>query len=353
MGTLTRHLSRRLGATVTMVLTGLVSLVQTFDLMKNGEEVIARHGSGWSALALYVFLRLPEIISFVFLFAVLLGVLLEFSRLVLSNEALAIRASGLSIWRFLLAFLPAALALGALGFAVEAYMAPWASRSLARWDLAHDPQRAIADGAGWVRDGASLVRIGRVSGDRRLLGDVSVFRLDNNGLLAEDMEADVARFDRGQWTLLGVRILHPTSGSDLTVSQMKWSSGLRPRHLASLSLPSRSMSLAALAEQVVGHPPATGPASLYVLEVLRRIRAPLLVALMILLAAPVLMELERFAGIAWAFGFGAATGFGYFVIDGMALSLGAAGWLPAPIAAFTGPAIFTALGVAMLLRTGA
>jgi lipopolysaccharide export system permease protein len=349
MGTLTRHLSRRLGASTTIVLVSFVSLVLTLDLMTNGEEVIAHHGSGWSALALYVFLRLPEITSFVFLPAVLLGALLEVSRLVLSNEALAIGSSGLPIWRILSAFLPAALALGALGLAVEAYVAPWASRSLARWDLARDPQIAFADGGEWVRDGASFVRIGRVSSDHRLLRDVSVFRVDDDGLLAEEMEAEIARFDRGQWTLFRVRSLHPISGSDLTIGQMKWSTGLRPRYLASFGLPPRSMSFAPLAEHVIGHPPAAEPAYLYTLELLRRVRVPLLVPLMILLAAPVLTELERFGGLVRALGLGAATGFGYFVIDGMALSLGAAGSLPAVIAAFVAPGIFAALGVAVLL----
>jgi lipopolysaccharide export system permease protein len=349
MGILTRHLSSRLCASTAILLVGFVSLVLTLDLMKNGEEVIARHGSGWSALALYVFLRLPEITSFVFLPAVLLGALLEVSRMVLSNEALAIGASGLPIWRILSAFFPAALALGALGLAVEAYMAPCASRSLARWDLARDPQIAITDSGEWVRDGASLVRIGRVSSDRHLLLDVSVFRLNDDGLLAEEIEAEAARFDRGQWTLLRVRSLDPTSGSDLTVGQMRWSTRLRPRYLASFGLPPRLMSFAPLAEHVVGHPPAADPAYLYTLELLRRIRVPLLVPLMILLAAPVLTELERFGGLVRALGLGAATGFGYFVIDGMALSLGVAGSLPAVVAAFVAPAIFAVLGVAVLL----
>jgi lipopolysaccharide export system permease protein len=348
MGTLTRHLSGRLGATVATVLAGLVAMVQTLDLMKNGDAIIARHGSGWSALAFYAFLRLPVIIALVFLFAVLLGALLEFIRLVLNGEALAIRGSGISIWSLLLRLLPASLILAALGFAVQAYLAPWASRSLARWDLEGNPHRAIADGAEWLRDGASLVRIGRISDDRRVLGDVSIFRLNHQGLLAEDIEADAARFDHGLWTLERVQIFPATADRDVTLSQMKWSTSLQPRHLASLSLPPQSMSLESLEEQVTGHPPATEPARLYVLELLRRVRVPLLVPLMILLAAPLLMELERFGGIARAFGFAAAIGFGYFVIDGMALSLGAAGWLPSLVAVCAAPAIFGALGVARL-----
>ena len=352
MGTLNRHLSGRLGATVATVLVGLVVIVQTLDLMENGDAVIARHGSGWSALAVYAFLRLPTITALVFLSAVLLGALLEFTRLVLNREALAIRGAGISIWRFLFAFLPAAMILGAFGFALQAYMAPWASRSLASWDLAGDPHRAIADGAEWLRDGAFLVRIGRISDDRRMLGDVSIFRLNHEGLLAEDVEADAARFDHGRWTLERVRIFPATTNRYVTLSQMKWSTGLQPRHLASLSLPPQSMSFASIEEQVSGHPPAGEPAHLYVLEMLRRIRVPLLVPLMILLAAPLLMELERFGGIAREFGFAAAIGFGYFVFDGVAQSLGTAGWLPSLIAACAAPAIFAALGVARLLVAG-
>jgi lipopolysaccharide export LptBFGC system permease protein LptF len=72
---------------------------------------------------------------------------------------------------------------------------------------------------------------------------------------------------------------------------------------------------------------------------------------MLLLAAPLLMELERSGEIARAFGLAAAIGFGYFVIDGMALSLGAAGWLPSLIAGGAAPALFATLGVARLLLT--
>src|SRR5258708_21820960 len=235
-------------------------MVQTLDLMKNGDAVMARHGSGWSALAFYAFMRLPVIVASVFLFAVLLGALLEFIRLVLNGEALAIRGSGISIWGLLLRFLPASLILAAFGFAVQAYLAPWASRSLARWDLEGNPHRAIADGAEWLRDGASLVRIGRISDDRRVLGDVSIFRLNHQGLLAEDIEADVARFDHGLWTLERVQIFAATADRDMTLSPMKWSTALQPRHRASLSLPPQALSSPPLEHHVDRHPPATEPA---------------------------------------------------------------------------------------------
>ena len=350
MGTLTRHLSKRLGAAVTLVLAGFVSIVQTLDLMKNGADVIARHGSSWTALGFYIFLRLPELISAVFLPAVLLGTLLEFSRLALSNEALAMRASGLSVWRLLVAFLPAVLILGALGFAIEAYTAPWAARSLARWNSEDGLQRAVADNGEWVRDGASLVRIGQVSDDHRMLGDVSIFYLNSDGLLAEEIVAHGARFDGRQWTLLGVRILHPATGADRQLATLKWASRLRPGRLTSLSLSPQLMSFASLAEEVTGHLPTTVLTRLYVLEMLRRIRFPLLVPLMMLLAAPVLMEFERVGGIVRALAFGAVIGFGYFVIDGVALSVGAAGWLAAPSAVLAAPLIFVAFGAAIMLR---
>jgi lipopolysaccharide export system permease protein len=347
MLTLVRYATRLFFTHVGLMLIGFVSLLQLLDILNNADDILAHHGSDIRALIHYAVLRLPESIIYMMPFSVLMGSMLAVARLAQNNEVLALKAAGLSFYRLLLAFVPAALLTAGLHFVFSDRLAPSASRALAQWDAeaaADDDAEpsASADKSVWVRDGATLVHVAVVFEEGFELRGVTLFRRDGFGNLVERITARSASFTNGGWTLFGVERLDlaPGAGGIFTRAlEQPWTTALTPGHFSDLATPPSGLSLA-----------GNRPTYYYETWMQKRIALPAAILIMLLLAAPVAQGLQRHGGIAAGLAAGTGLGFLYFVTDGFVLALGEAGAIPPALAAWTPALIFASLGGAALIR---
>jgi len=353
MKTWTRYCSRLFLASFFVILSGFVALVGSFDLMKNGDQVVQRHAGEGLALAHYAVLRVPEIVSIVLPLCVLVAALLTLARLALNNEVLAFRSSGVPSYKLMLAFLPAAALVSGFHFLVNDQLSPRARHALARWGAQGKLPQAPVEGGFWTRDGTAIIHFQEVFNAGAELRQVTVFRLDQNSNLVQRITARSAKYLGGRWLLQGVRRLSVPTGSQDQLAQLDWSTDLRPSHLADLATPPSSLSLTELL-RFAAHP-AIGnhPNYLYKIWLYRRIALLVLSPLMVLLAAPVAAGLDRLGGVALRFGIGVGIGFLYFVLDGAVLKIGESGAIPAVLGALCPMVVFAVLGAAMLARMDA
>jgi lipopolysaccharide export system permease protein len=358
MLTLVRYATRLFFTHVGLMLLGFVSLLQLLDILNNTDDILSRHdGSGMSALLYYAWLRLPESILYMMPFSVLMGSLLAVARLAQHNEVLALKAAGLSFYRLLLAFVPAALVTAAVHFAFSDRLAPMASRALAQWDAeaaaGDEPETTSAEAGIWVRDGPTLVRVAIVFDDGRELRGVTLFRRDGQGNLTERITARAASYAGGTWRLIGIERLDLGGGSGSTFSRsprMTWSTALTPGHFSDLATPPSGLSLNELIRFSTSQDVGNRPTYYYETWMQKRIALPAAVLIMLLLAAPVAQGLQRHGGIAAGLAAGLGLGFLYFVTDGFVLALGEAGAIPPLLAAWSPPLMFASLGGAALIR---
>src|SRR5690606_14928605 len=253
MLTLVRYASWLFMTHVGLMLFGFVSLLQLLDILNNTEEIIVLHGTGVQPLLRYAWLRLPEPVVYMMPFSVLMGSMLAVARLAQHNEVLALKAAGLSFYRLLIAFVPAALIAAGLHFLLSDRLAPVASRALVQWDAAasagNDMVEPPSEQEVWVRDGPTLIRVAVVFGEGRELHGVTLFRRDEIGNLTERITARAARFTDGAWHLYGVEQLKLVPGSGGVFSrhvQQPWSTALTPGHFSDLATPPSGLSLAEL-----------------------------------------------------------------------------------------------------------
>lgn len=357
MRTLVRYATRLFFTHVALMLVGFVVLLQLLDLLSNADDILAAHDEEVRALIRYAWLRLPESIVFMLPFSVLMGSLLAVSRLAQNNEVLALKAAGLSFYRLLLTFLPAALVTAGVYFIFSDRFAPASSRALAEWEA-----QAVADNAPeqispqegiWVRDGSVLVRVAVVVSDGRELRGVTLFMRDGNGNLTQRVTARSAVYDSGAWRLLGVERLDLFAGSGGTftrVSEQPWRTALTPGHFSDMATPPTGLSLRELMHFSVKEDVGNRPTYYYETWVQKRISLPVSVLIMLLLAAPVAQGLQRHGGTAAGLAAGLGLGFLYFVTDGFVLALGEAGAVPPALAAWSPPLMFASLGGAALIR---
>jgi len=141
-GLLDRYISRRFLAVLAFALAALAVAAFLFMFFESLDEVL-RTGAPVGLLARYVLYRLPEFLAFLLPAAVLTAALLVLGLLARTNEATALKACGVSVYRTVLPIIFLAAAVGLLGFLVQERLVPAAhQKAEAAWSgLSGRPSR--------------------------------------------------------------------------------------------------------------------------------------------------------------------------------------------------------------------
>ena len=339
-----RYIGRQFLGRFALLLAGLSALVALLDLMAHGGAVVA--GDGAAALGRYLGLRLPLIVSKLIPFSVLVAALLTLVGLVRHRELVVLIGAGVSQFRLILAFLPAVAVIAGAHFWLDDGVAPTAVAELRDWGAGgHSSGNRVRDGAAtWVREGNDVVRVRAVGAGEERLAGVTIFQRDAEGILAGRIDAATAALEDGTWTLYDVARFDTASNTVTAVARMTWRGDLRPSLLASLSTHPSELSFGAVRRYVDA--PGYGSRPLYVYRTWlnRKIVAPLVSLLMVLIAVPLGQRFQRRGSAATTLAVGISIGFCFFVFDGFSLAVGEAGLLPPWIAAWAPILAFAAIG---------
>ncbi len=350
MSVLARYLSRLFIGQLLMIMFCAMALLQLFDLMSNADDLLRDMKGQSNILLRYTLLRLPDLITFITPFSVLLAALMAFGRLHRHSELVAMQAAGRSVTQIVLMLLPALLAVSFLHFLLSDQLTPRTNRALADWLSASD-KRKPHDIALWLRDGDHLVSIGAIEDNGRRLEDVVIFKRSETGSLRAQTKASKARYDDGGWWLSEVSDLTATPGtspSETAIPRQPWQTGLQPGLVEDLAAPPNALSIAKL-KRVLDHPEVgSRPLHVYETWLHKSFSQPLVSIFMVALAAASVRGLQRQGGVVGnaLVGFGGA--FLYFVADGVLQALGEAGSIRPALAAWL-PLLFLALIAAAVL----
>jgi lipopolysaccharide export system permease protein len=343
MSLLGRYLARLFLSNFLIIMISAVALLQLFDLMSNADDLLQDLEGQSNILLRYTLLRLPDLITFLAPFSVLLAALSTFGRLHRHSELTAMQAIGRPLHHVVLMLLPTLLAIAFVHFLLTDQLTPRTNRALADW-LASGKEHRPNDIALWLRDGGDLVSIGRIEENGRRLGDVVIFERDDNGNLTAATKAAAAVFEQGGWWLGEVQELtvSPRAGSPRRVPREAWRTGILPSLVTDLAAPPNALSIARL-RRVLDHPEiGSRPMHVYRTWLHKSFSLPLASIFMVALATASVRGLQRQGGTVLnaLVGFGGA--FLYFVADGVLQALGEAGAVPPALAAWL-PLLFLAL----------
>ena len=188
-----------------MVSAALMTIALTIDLWP---QIPLFHGSALSVvsgIAELALLRIPDLLPPFLPFATFLGVVWTESAFTESRERLLIWNSGRSPLFCLMPALFAGLAMGAVLFAMDAWLRPAAihvqiDEKLGREGVRLD--RSQSGGNHWIALPDGLLRAEIAYGPPVSLRNVTIYKLDAEGHLAEVDIASVARpLDRDRWLL--------------------------------------------------------------------------------------------------------------------------------------------------------
>jgi len=343
------------------VLAVVASVVALVDFVELSRTVGGRADIGFFSLVELVLLEAPSVMLMLTPFVFLFGVMGAFVALNRRSELVAMRAAGISAWRFVL---PAALAAAMIGVMVMVALNPAAAALNARFE---DRRAALGEdrepGARqelWLRqaeDGNQVVIHARAHdtfrGAIRLKG-VSIFIQSADGpdqtSYSRRIEAAEAILAPGYWLLRNVREATPGAGV-VRSEQLMIPSTLDRRTAMEKFVAPNAVGFWDLPGTIRAAELAGYSAAAYDLRLQQLLALPLLLAAMSILAASFSLRLMRLGDLVGLAAAGVALGFSVFFFNQFCGALGANEVIPVGLAAWATPILAMLCGLTLLFWT--
>jgi lipopolysaccharide export system permease protein len=329
---------------------GAFGVISALILLVNFVEVSRDVGgkaevSGLQILGMTL-LKSPNIILLVLPFAFLFGVLGAFVGLNRRSELVAMRAAGVSAWRFILPAAASAAVIGLVTIGLFSPVASWMNNQYERMYASLSTQVIAAADARdtWLRQGDERsqvvihARAKAPSGDRLLNASLFLYTLDNKNRLqfSRLIEAREAELHPGFWQLYGAREAGPGEQA-VTYDTLSIPSNLNPATAFQKFDAPASVDIWALPGVIRRIGAAGFSTTAYWLRFWELMATPFLYAAMSILAAAFSLRLMRLGGLALLASSGVALGFVIFFFNQLCDALGQADVIPPFLAAWTPP----------------
>lgn len=343
-------LGRFLRNVVTMVVA-LTALLTLFDMLARASAVVEGSGSPVVAVFFYMLLRLPVIGIFILPFAVLIASVQTYSNLAAQNEILALESAGFTLWRIVGVLVGGATALASIQFAIGDRIVAGATARLNEWKASgyHGlPKRdASPEPPAWFASGNHIVRLGSVTRDGGRLQNPTIIETDSAGVATYYWTAQKAVHHANGWTFeqaTGRSLRKNDLGDPVPPPHL---TAMPPRAVSAFSRPVEELRFSDLKTLGWGDiAPQIRPPEYYRLWTNYRLAQPLGAVAMVLLAAPVCLQVQRnnrkrisVSIIIFA------LGFLYFIVQGILLAIGEKGEIPVLLAAWGCFILFAGTGL--------
>jgi lipopolysaccharide export system permease protein len=336
------------------IIAALIMLIDFVEISRGVGSDVDLSGARIFGLML---LKSPQVIIQLLPFVFLFGTLAAFVGLNRRSELIAMRAAGVSAWRFVL---PAAGAALLFGLVTVTALGPLAASAdglfqRERTRLSGSAAGVEAPPTVWIREGDDtrqmVIRAERQDRSNARLLDVTFFIYTNDAegmrTFSERIDADSASLSNGSWRLVNA------VGAEI---------GQRAVRYATLDLPSsladeeaferfarpQATSFWSLPAQIDRIEAAGFSSTAYRLRLQQLLATPLMFAAMSILAAAFSLRLMRLGDLARMSVAAVVLGFAFFFVNQAASAFGSAEVIPPWLAAWL-PPLLTALAAFTLL----
>ena len=352
---LRRYLAQRFAIAVLGTFTLCALLIFMIDIVELLRQAgkFGRVPSG--KIAWMAILRLPAYTEMLLPFCVLvgsIGTLLMFNR---KSELTVMRAAGMSAFQFVRPGLMVAFAFGVFSVTVYNPMAAWArSESERLFAEAFGREMTVlrSEGNGaWLRqegaDGASVLHAAAAHGSGLILHEVMFLQFDSAGRFLERVDGARATLFDGFWEINAASVTRtgqkPEAYDTYTVS-----TALSPERVADALGSAITVSIWELPGLIEVTEKAGLSADRFRVQYALLLARPLLLLVMVLLAATVSLRSFRSGGIQTMVATGLIGGFGFFLFSEISRQVGIAGLAP-PMLAVGAPVVLGLCGALAVL----
>jgi lipopolysaccharide export system permease protein len=356
--TLTAYIARQFLVWFGAVFGTMVSITFLLDYI----ELIRRGGTRaqatWGILLQMAALKLPHTAQDVMPFAILFGTMLVFWRLTRSNELVAARAAGVSVWGFLTPAVAVALLVGIVAVAVFNPIASTMQGSYEKLEtrilrMTADPL-SLSNAGLWLRQsdaaGGQIVLHGdKLPSPDLLLRNVTLFFLSRTSQFTSRVEAESARLDRGFWVVENGQRFRPGEPAE-PFGELRLPTSLTASKIEESLASPDTMSFWELPGFITLLEQSGFSAQRHRLHFNVMLARPFLFCAMVLVAATFSLRMQRRGGAVMLLVSGVAVGFLLYFLSDIVFALGLSNKIPVLLAAWTPAGVSMIFGVSMLLH---
>ena len=330
----------------------VVGLDVFFSLISEIDEV-GKNNYTLPMMLKYVVLTIPHGMYELFPMAALLGGLMGMGTLATSSELVAMRASGLSVWRIIRSVLQAGVMMLVIAVLIGEVLAPLAQQYGQQLRVAATEKTVSFLGSRglWVRDGNYFIHASKVLGEEELAG-VRVYEIDNAGRLKTATQAAKAIYKDGKWELEKVRQsqFKESSVEKSNHKQQTWNELVTPDLLSIVALKPETMSMYDI-DQFVDYLEDNGlDSQQYRYAFWGRLTTPLAALVMLFIAMPFVFGGLRSVTAGHRLFVGILVGFGFYLVSQVTTQMGQVYGLNPVIASLAPSLIFIAIGIRAVRR---
>ena len=307
----------------------------------------------FSAIAEISFLRLPNLVQQLAPFAFLFGAILFFTKLNRRLEIVITRASGVSVWQFLMPVILTSIVLGI--FMVVAFN-PLAAAMNARAGEITDnyfesavSRIKVSDSGLWLKQinsdkSETLLSAANISADNRKFSDLAIFEFTKQNQFIRRIDAEFGTLEADEWHFKNVIINKPNELPE------KLDSFVMPTNLTLLQIQEsfsepESLSFWALPEFIKILEASGFSALRHKLQYHTILTTPILLVAMVLIASVFSLRFSRQNKNSILITGAVFTGFVFYFIAKLIASFGLAGNMPIIVAAWAPAVIFILIGI--------
>lgn len=335
--------------TALLVVVGLnvfFSLIGQIDAVGEGSYTLLK-------MLLTVALTIPHSMYELFPVAALLGSLTGMGMLASNSELIAMRASGLSIWRIVFSVMQGGVVMLVVVVLMGEFVAPVAEQYAQQIRATATDARVTFMGNNglWVRDDNLYINASKVI-SANTLADITVYEFDDDARLKVATSAVSARYRKGQWVLHNVK--QSEFGTDSVeishVKKLARESLLTPELLGIVVLEPEDMSARDIS-QFMNYLEENGlDDQQYRYALLSRFITPLSALVMLFVSVPFVFGGLRSAAAGQRIFIGILVGFGFYIVSQIAGQMGRVYDLNPLLATLTPSVIFLLIGVRAVRR---
>lgn len=344
LGRVERYVTLQSLTAVGGALAVIVAIVLLINFVDVSRTVGARVDMSMLQILILTLLKSPSVILLLLPFAFLFGVLTAFVGLNRRSELVALRASGVSAWRFIFPAATLAFLLGIVTISALNPVAAWLNGQYEHMTSGYVSELPTTSTKEvWLRQGDGRTQVvieaqSREPGTNRLR-DVAMFvydRTDKGLVFSRRIDAKTAKLQPGAWLLTGAREGSPGEPA-VDYQTLTIPSPLNPDNAFARLAEPTSVPFWALPNEIRRIEKAGFSATPYRLRFHQLLATPLLFAAMSLLGAAFSLRLMRLGGLTTLAAAGAGLGFVLFFFNQFCGALGRADVIPPILAAWSPP----------------
>ena len=317
MKVLNRYIASEVLKSTSVALLFLLSLVLIITFADELDD-LGKGQYGIGAIFKYLALIAPRNIYELLPSAALLGALITLGGMSNNYELTAMRAAGVSRWNIIFSVLRVGVALMVLSLVVSEFIAPPVEQAAQMLKFtAKNEQVALRTKYGfWARDGNTYFNIREIKNSSELK-DVSIYEMGENNSLKYATHAAKARFEENKWQLEGI---HQTTISDngVEVKRLKAAelrSLLDPDILDVIVVKPDRLSIIGLARYIQFLEANGQDADKYKVAITSKIIRPFVILVMLLIAVPFVLGVQRAGSTGGRILAGVMIGIGFSLLD--------------------------------------